>query len=196
MSCRVIALFLGVTALVLVSACGLSGPEKRQWTEDVDLGEGRIITVKRFVEFNESNSLAGDAYNAVETKSTIEFTGDLASLPVWSEPLMALVLYQDSETGEWVVVATTTSCEFWNLNDRPKPPYWEFRLEDGVWRKCHYPLSPLAAPQIFCIDISRSSLRRTSLFRTVSVERATIGSIEAIGRFGVIPTSSSVAMAQ
>ena len=85
--------------------------------------------------YNETNSWSGDAYNAVETDATIAFTGELAKLPPWRKPLMALVLYQDKETKEWVVVATTTSCHVWNLRGEPESLYWEFRLTHEGWHE-------------------------------------------------------------
>lgn len=122
---------LGVFALV---ACG--GPTTRHWTEDVLLDDGSTIVVERSVTFNETNSLAGDTYNAVETEATLAFTGDLAGLPVWSAPLMALLLYRDqTRAGQWVIVATTTSCHVWNLRGEPPSMYWEYRLGPQGWQE-------------------------------------------------------------
>lgn len=110
------------------------GPVERSWTEDVLLDDGSTLLVKRYVAFKETNAWpSGGAYNAVETASVIRFTGQLASMPPWNQPLMALVLYQDAD--EWVVVATTTSCEVWRQRKKPKPPYWEFRFGKGMWRE-------------------------------------------------------------
>jgi hypothetical protein len=120
------------------------GPEVREWDEEVLLEDGRTIEVHRTVTFNETNSLSGDAYNAVETGATLSFKGSLATLPAWNEPLMALVLYQDATTEEWVIVATTTSCQVWRQRGEPRPqPYWEFRMGDRGWREV-----PLSATSI------------------------------------------------
>jgi hypothetical protein len=108
-------------------------PVERSWTEDVLLDDGTTILIKRYVKFNESDAWTGGAYNAVEWKSRIQFTGALADLPAWDQPFMALVLYKDGTTNEWVVVATTTSCERWSSRGRPSSPYWEYRLKDGQW---------------------------------------------------------------
>jgi hypothetical protein len=75
-----------------------------------------------------------------ETDATIAFSGALADLPTWRQPLVALVLYRDSDSSEWVVVATTVSCGTWDRHGQPKPPYWEFRLDPAGWREV--PLSP------------------------------------------------------
>jgi hypothetical protein len=98
------------------AACGDTGPAAPttfSWTEDVSLAEGRSIRVARSASVQITNSMSGDSYNAVETEATLAFTGDLAQLPAWSQPLMAIVLYLDDSAGEWVVVATTNSCTNW-----------------------------------------------------------------------------------
>jgi len=124
---------------------------QRKWTEDVLLDDGSTIVVQRSVLFHETNSLSGDAYNAVEQDATLAFTGDLASLPAWHEPLMALLLYRDPSANEWTIVATTTSCDVWNrkdeprvmyLPDKPNTLYWEYRQGENGWREV--PLSRLS----------------------------------------------------
>jgi hypothetical protein len=118
-----------------LTACGLASPPKPKqysWTEEVKL-DARVIRVRRVVEVKETNSWSGDAYNAVETFSRIEFTGDLASLPPWNQALRPILIYQDPATSEWVVVASTSSCEVWRSAGKPKPPYWEDRLKGHVW---------------------------------------------------------------
>lgn len=52
--------------LLVIAACGFLG-ERRSWTENVQLDDGSVITVKRYVRFEESNSWAGDAYSATES---------------------------------------------------------------------------------------------------------------------------------
>jgi hypothetical protein len=134
-----------VSAAIVAAACAKEardelGRTERKWTEDVLLDDGRVIQVARTVLFKESNSLSGDAYNAVENDASISFTGDLAHLPPWKDRLMALVLYQDRAADEWVIVTTTTSCRVWRKRNKPNPMYWEFRSQQDGWREV--PLSP------------------------------------------------------
>jgi hypothetical protein len=133
--CRINAIALAAVLLLLLQACDVGAPRPitQVWTEDVQLDDGRVIQVNRSVTFNESNSWSGDAYNLVETAATVGFTGELATLPVWNQPLMAMVLYQDLNSHEWVLVATTSSCQAWRARNAPKPPYWEFRLKAAQW---------------------------------------------------------------
>jgi hypothetical protein len=137
-----------------ISAVGdflFNRPTERKWTEDVLLADGTTIVVKRTVAFKETNSLSGDAYNAVESDATVAFTGNLSQLPAWRAPLMALLLYRNESASEWVLIATTTSCERWNelgaprvmyLPDKPDTLYWEYRLKPEGWREV--PLSKMS----------------------------------------------------
>jgi hypothetical protein len=122
-----------------LAGCAASQTSKR-WMEEVLLEDGSIIQVERRVVFNETNALGGGAYNAVEKASTLRFTGERAGLPEWSVPLRPIVLYRDSATNEWVVVAATTSCSVWQARGQPNPPYWEYRLGVAGW--VQEPLSP------------------------------------------------------
>jgi hypothetical protein len=76
----------------------------------------------------------------VETQVTeladaaLSFQGELAKLPQWRYPLTGLVLYQDA--GQWVLVATTTDCDVWERHGKPKPLYWEFRINEHIrWQE-------------------------------------------------------------
>ncbi|HZF31104.1 MAG TPA: hypothetical protein VE907_18465 [Gammaproteobacteria bacterium] len=129
--------------LFLIGCDFRTKPTTRAWVEDVLLDDASTIEVKRSASFIETNSLGGDAYNAVETDATIGFTGALETLPQWREPLMALLLYRDATTAEWVIVATTTSCDTWLDRGEPEPMYWEFRLRDREWVE-----TPLSASSI------------------------------------------------
>lgn len=134
---------LCAVVLMALAACEQPKPRglvERAWTEDVQLDDGSSIRVRRTARLNITNSWAGDAYNAVEQEATLAFMGDLSGLPTWSAPRIALVLYRDRDTGEWTLVTTTTSCEIWEQNGKPKPPYWEYRLRAEGWVAVH--LSP------------------------------------------------------
>ncbi|HMN45977.1 MAG TPA: hypothetical protein PKE27_15475 [Povalibacter sp.] len=159
-------------------ACGSPKPETREWTEDVLLSPDRVIQVRRTVVFDESNSLAGDAYNAVEREATLSFTGDLAHLPVWKQPLMALVLYQDPSTREWIVVATTTSCDVWRSRGKPEPPYWEFRLADGGWQEMPLSDSSIGHP----VNLLHRYQRRSEKNHVTISDRGRLEASSNIGR--------------
>jgi hypothetical protein len=119
-------------ALLVIGGCS-TGAEERRWTEEVAIEPGKSITIERSVRFKETNSWAGDAYNAILSKSVLSFRGDLAPLPSWDVPLVPLLLYRDTASGEWTIVATTSSCDVWADRGSPSHMYWEFRLRDGRW---------------------------------------------------------------
>jgi hypothetical protein len=53
--------------------------------------------------------------------------------------MLPILLDKDPGTKEWVLVATAYSCEFWNRNQEPEPPYWAFRARHGRWYRTDVP---------------------------------------------------------
>jgi len=117
----------------LLAGCSPS-TQKKSWSEVVDLGNGKTLTIQRKVEFETSNSWSGDAFGMRELKSTLSFDDLEHGVPTWTSNLMPVLLYQDSANQQWVVVTTTFNCDIWREQGQPRPPYWEFRLVDGMWR--------------------------------------------------------------
>jgi hypothetical protein len=132
---RHLGFWASTLALVGLWGCAASDREERHWTEDVQLEDGSIVQIERYVAFDATNAMGGGAYNAVESKATLKFKGELESLPPWDFPRIALVLYRSKETGNWVVVSTSSSCEVWDREGKPRPPYWQHELIDGQWKK-------------------------------------------------------------
>lgn len=130
---RVLWALLLVVGLLPIAGC--SGNVERKWSEEVELDDGKVIVIDRFAMFKESNSLAGDAYNATDLTSRLGFQGELEALPVWSDVLVPILLYHDVGSQQWVIVATTSNCDTWYQNGGPVPPYWEYRISDGKWLK-------------------------------------------------------------
>ena len=128
-------LVVSMATITVLWGCTGDGIVEREWYEDVLLDDGSTIVVKRSVSFKESNSWSGDAYNAIEQSATISFTGSMASLPTWGAPLIALLLYRDKISDQWVIVAATSSCDVWNDRGFPPSRYWEYRLVGGSWQE-------------------------------------------------------------
>lgn len=138
-----------VVIAMIAAGCDSLRSGDRTWSEEVALDDGTVITIDRHVEQLMSNALGGGAFSAKEKKSTLSFRGDLAALPTWDVPLMPLLLYRDTETSEWVIVATTTACEVWHERGKPESLYWEFRQRGTEWVE---------------VDVSETSFeRRTNL---------------------------------
>ena len=95
--------------------------------------------VERMERAFERSSASGDTGLIERKDAALTFKGQLAQLPQWRYPLIALVLYQDANR-QWVLVATTTDCAIWRAYGSPRPLYWEFRLDDHGWQEV--PLSP------------------------------------------------------
>ena len=122
-----------IAIVTMVVGCDALRSGDRTWSEEVALDDGSVITIDRHVEQLMSSSIGGGAFSGTETASTLAFRGDLAALPQWNVPLMPLLLYRDSESAEWVIVATSTTCEVWYRRGMPEGHYWEFRLRGAEW---------------------------------------------------------------
>jgi hypothetical protein len=126
--------FRSLVAFACLAIAGCApGTVERKWSEQVELDDGKVINVDREVEFKESNSWAGDAYSSTTLRSSIKFRDDLSTLPEWNSTLMPLVVYQDKNTSEWVVVASSTRSLEWAARGKPVPPYWEYRAKTSGW---------------------------------------------------------------
>ena len=134
-SARASLAMFGALIAIALTACTGADREERRWTEDVLLDDGTVVQVERHVIFDETNALGGGVYNAVERKATLRFTGELAALPAWDHPRMALVLYRDKNSRNWKIVAASTSCRVWRSDGEPRPPYWEYELLAGQWQR-------------------------------------------------------------
>jgi hypothetical protein len=55
--------------LALIPLTGCSGDVKRRWSEEVEVGGGKIIVIERYVRFTESMAMAGSAYSCFRIES-------------------------------------------------------------------------------------------------------------------------------
>jgi hypothetical protein len=143
----------------------LTGVATRQWTEDVLLEDGSVVSVERHTRTEQSQKL----------DASMKFAGELAQLPEWRGSFAPLVLYEDQSAREWVVVATTGRCEvlyqrgpprYWFAADRPVTIYFEFRTRNGAWVQT--PLSAASIGQRANLVVSFEELERSHL--TVSAK--------------------------
>jgi hypothetical protein len=124
--------FLLIAISVLMAGCE-SGPTSRNWSEDVLFEDGTGLVVERHVEFEVTDSFARDAPNLILYKSTLVIRDSGGPGFEWSRTLIPILLYPDMAAREWVLVASTVSCETWREHGRPTVPYWEFRLRPSGW---------------------------------------------------------------
>jgi hypothetical protein len=162
--------------LAVVAACDFRfQPVTYEWAEEVELDSGEVITVDRSVEFRESNSLAGDVYSMTETSATLAFRGELAGLAPWNVPLMPLVLYRDAAVSEWVIVASSTSCDVWSARGKPsRGRYWEFRLRAPAWTEVSLSESSVGrATNLFILYSGEAPGRELTLVRKNAMHAST-----------------------
>ena len=121
---------MALSSLLLLSAVGGCRPNTVSsiaWSEEVQLSTGRLVVGKSTAEW----ARRGGGYR-VQLGSTLQIM-DTPGVPMWSEPMLALILDVDSRTGEYLIVATTENLEALQSTGRPTPPYWQFRLRSGRW---------------------------------------------------------------
>ena len=125
---------LWACAAVFVSGCDSS---TTKWREQVELKGGQILTVSRSMTFRCQQPLGGQG-TCVETAGSLEVLG-AGDLPVWSEPMIPLLLDKDPSTGSLVLVATMENCTTWRQRGQPRPPYWAFSASQDGWRESPVP---------------------------------------------------------
>lgn len=133
---RAAAILLSVGLLVpfMTSCDGMGNHADLRWNEPVTLASGDTVNIRRHVEMWHDRALGGGFSSVpVYRTSSIELIGSGARFPVWSAPMVPIVLDKDPAAGEWIVIAGADGCDFWSRNGRPRPPYWAFRLRDGQW---------------------------------------------------------------
>jgi hypothetical protein len=150
----------------------LTGVTTRRWTEDVQLADGSTVRVDRYTRT--------DHWHDGKLDASMRFTSELSALPEWRGPFIPLVLYRDERSGEWVIVATTSSCElllqqgpprYLFTPDKPATQYLEFRARNERWTQ-----TPLYAASIG----RRANL--VTLFKEVATSHVTVEARERLQR--------------
>jgi hypothetical protein len=104
------------------------------WIEPVQLASGEELKVRRHVIVRQERAFGGGfASAAVYDTSTVSLDPSIPQFPVWNAPIVPIYLDKDPGTAEWIIIASSDSCDIWLRNGRPRPPYWAFRLRDGAW---------------------------------------------------------------
>ena len=167
-----------VLLAALVPAGGCSGVQERRWSEEVVLDDGSVVVVNRYVKFQPSNSVAGDAYSATDLETRLSFEGEFSDLPAWTEPLEPLLLYRQPSSDEWIIVATTSSCDVWSARGSPFAPYWEFRARRGERNWSQAAVSSFSSGRksnlFFMYDQPLSMERITQKMKEQVVQRDTV----------------------
>ena len=134
--CRMNAL---ARAILVVSCASLfaCGPptEHASWREEVELRDGRVITVERTVTWQDVTPW-GQSKSYLTRSLTIEILTESgrAAAPTWrAQRERALLLDWDASNGEYMLVTYPAACSRYNEAGRPQPPYIQYRLRNGEW---------------------------------------------------------------
>jgi hypothetical protein len=110
------------------------------WVELVQLISGETVTIKRHVMMWHERAFGGGFSSApIYKTSRIELSPGSADFPPWDAPLVPIVMDKDPANGDWIIVASIDECGMWGRNGKPGPPYWAFRLRNGVWYRDSLP---------------------------------------------------------
>jgi hypothetical protein len=127
-----------IVALILplwIAACD-SGPKVIKWQEDVEFLSGEVIRVNRTAKAKPYGEWGGPGGWENEGMTLqIATPNKPDNPPLWDAKFVPVVFDRDAKTGEWFIVATFVSCESWYDLRRPKLPYTEYRLKNGVWQQ-------------------------------------------------------------
>jgi hypothetical protein len=135
------ALVLALTTSL--AGCGPDIPSEAEfrYDETVQLAAGDTVRIRRHVKFLQPG--IGGGMKELRAKafkfSTLQILPESPEVPVWSAPLVPIVLDRDPENGEWVLIASTDNCDVAWDNGNPVPMYWGFRLRAGEWFRAPIP---------------------------------------------------------
>lgn len=118
-------------AFGLLAGCG---PKKLEWTEEVKLQSGEVLTTRRTALAEPFGQIGGTGGWENEGM-TVEIIAPVKpdNPGRWSAKFVPLVFDRDPDTNEWFMVATFYSCSSWYGLGRPELPYTEFRYRSGQW---------------------------------------------------------------
>jgi hypothetical protein len=131
---RVLALIaVGLIVLLCSRACS----KRIDFTEEVQLARGELITVQRHVTAEPFGEIGGPggwepSYMSLEIVAPKRPDDP----PKWESTsgLLPVLFDRDPGNGEWALLATFFSCDPWYALGRPKLPYAEFRVRNGQWQ--------------------------------------------------------------
>jgi len=128
-----------VQAILVVTCASLlaCGPPTKDasWREEVELSDGRVITVERTVTWQDVTPW-GQSKRYTPRWHTIEILTESgrAAASTWrAQRERALLLDWDSSNREYILVTYPVTCSRYREAGRPQPPYMQYRLRNGEW---------------------------------------------------------------
>jgi hypothetical protein len=154
---KVVQLMLMVT---LLTACDSS--DELTWTEDVKLPDGRVITLKRWVEFKGAYAM-GDTPN--ESRQRLEFkhpvTGETVKWENAEDTGMLRTIALLLDNGTPVLLTEPNLGQDFRYFKCPNPPYLLFEYAAGQWR--NKPLVQISVRNIRSNITSRPKQKREEI---------------------------------
>ncbi|CAK7009655.1 hypothetical protein [Saezia sanguinis] len=136
---RYIGLALLIAMLLVLAGCDKAGPGKREWDEELVMGNGTVIWVHRTASFvtgmGDMSGTGGGTIDGVITTITVPKDNPVAlPPPVWRfEDAVPILMDYNEEKQTWYVVATFYMCGIWVQWGWPMPPYRQYEVQNGQW---------------------------------------------------------------
>jgi hypothetical protein len=130
-------------SFVLVLGASMSGcADTLSWQEDVQLLDGRVITVMQKRRYE--GAYDGQSYGAIPREAWLTFKlPEFSNQDItWHENLSTQVL--NVYEGKLYVVGFGPTCLEFNLYGKPKPPYVGFQYKDKKWVRIPFTEIPAA----------------------------------------------------
>jgi hypothetical protein len=181
---RIRAVSLGVLGLVVCSPFILNWYYLRfidptgqdvnamRWQESVRLASGEAITVDRYVKFRQEEALGMGLMAIQFENATLNIVPAPPDFVPWSAPIYPMLLDRDPENREWIVIGGTDSLNYWEINGRPCPSQWAFRLHEGVWYLQPIPTSLIGRKPNLLLDLRVSDDKDFTSSEFASVAKA------------------------
>lgn len=143
-------LFLSLLTLstLFLTACDNplfpASPKERslEWTEEVQLANGKVIKVKRYLNGTVVTSYDHGKNALLHTKANTVEVIDTAQLgnppPIWSDIWDPLIIDQGKD-GLWFMVVTPNLCEDWNSFYK----FRQYKAINGQWQQVEFEIDQL-----------------------------------------------------
>ena len=160
-------ILLGLAGLPLLSSCEyLHNRSDLDWTEDVLLPDGRVVTLKRHQEFKGGHEIGG---NPTESNYWFEFTNPNNGEKIkWEQNdsphnLSGLVLFFEKDA--FYILTTPRFFAGFIKYNYPNPPYLLFKYSGNMWEMVSLdkiPIKILRVNMSYDIGMVRSKIQDES----------------------------------
>lgn len=135
-----------LTFLILHSVVACAGSRVYEWTEDVKLSDGTVITASRSAQYDASADLRGGREASwLQTQSTIVGPiGVSTGAPAFRSSLTPLAFDVSPQGYVFLVCIAASGLAIKEWKVRSKEPYVAFALRQGAWQRISMSEAPRA----------------------------------------------------